>query len=62
MIQSQFRGADVDAFGRQRVSQVTSLLDVKHQNDKTPDEIVLCATPLSNNSDIIASIDWLKSL
>jgi hypothetical protein len=30
--------------------------------DGTPDEIVLCATPLSNNSDIIASIDWLKSL
>lgn len=39
MIQSQFRGADVDAFGRQRVSQVTSLLDVKHQNDKTPDVV-----------------------
>lgn len=48
-----------DAFGRQRVSQVTTLLDVKHPNDKLPSIVdeELNGTATSVHSSANASVD-----
>lgn len=58
-----------DAFGKMRVSQTTTLLDIKHANDKngtaingTADQFVLCVRPLSNNADLLAAVNWYEKL